>query len=73
MKDRGSSKGSDEGNRKRLPGKAQQAAAVLYASRLRRFEDICKAFKAGTYNIDGRQIAEKMVSDAVRYLREQTR
>ena len=73
MKDHGSSKGSGDGNMKRPPGKAQQTVAILSASRLRRFEDICKALKAGTYNVDGRQIAEKMVSDAVRCLREQTR
>ena len=70
MKDRSSSKNSGNGNLKYLPGKACQKVDVLSASRLRRFEDIWEMLKAGTYRVDGRRIAEKMVSDAVRCLRE---
>ena len=73
MKYRGSSNGSDDGNLKCSSGEACQKVTALSSSRLQRFENIWKALKAGTYNVDGRQVAEKMVSDAVRRLREQTR
>jgi anti-sigma28 factor (negative regulator of flagellin synthesis) len=66
-------KGSDNGNWGHLFDEAGRAVAVLSASRLRRIEEIREALKAGTYRIDGRQIAEKMVSDAVRQLRERMR
>lgn len=66
-------KGSDNGNWGRLFDEAGRAVAVLSASRLRRIEEIREALKAGTYRIDGRQVAEKMVSDAVRLLRERMR
>lgn len=66
-------KGSDSGNWGHLFDEAGRAVAVLSASRLRRIEEIREALKAGTYRIDGRQIAEKMVSDAVRQLRERMR
>ncbi|MCL2102774.1 MAG: flagellar biosynthesis anti-sigma factor FlgM [Syntrophorhabdaceae bacterium] len=70
MKDRGFPNDSDKDNSKQPSPKA---AAVLSPSRLKRFEDICEMMEKGAYNVDGRQIAEKMVSDAVRRLREQAR
>jgi len=73
LKDNGSSNGFGNGDQKRLSDKASQTMVVLSTSRIRRFEEIWKALKAGTYRVDGRQVAEKMVSDAVRRLREQIR
>jgi anti-sigma28 factor (negative regulator of flagellin synthesis) len=66
-------RGSDSGGWGHLFDEAGRAVAILSASRLRRIEEIREALKAGTYRIDGRQIAEKMVSDAVRQLRERIR
>lgn len=66
-------KDSDNGNWGHLFDEAGRAVAVLSASRLRRIEEIREALRAGTYRIDGRLIAEKMVSDAVRQLRERMR
>jgi len=66
-------RGSDNGGWGHLFDEAGRAVAILSASRLRRIEEIREALKAGTYRIDGRQIAEKMVSDAVRQMRERIR
>jgi len=52
---------------------AGRAIAILSASRLRRIEEIREALRNGTYQVGGRQVAEKMVSDAVRRLRERIR
>lgn len=66
-------RGSDNGSWGHLYDEAGRAVAILSASRLRRIEEIREALKDGSYRIDGRQIAEKMVSDAVRLLRERIR
>ncbi len=66
-------RGSDNGSWSHLFDEAGRAVAILSASRLRRIEEIREALRAGTYRIDGRQIAEKMVSDAVRQMRERIR
>jgi len=72
LKDRGSSNGSGNGGMKRPSGKVCRNVSVLSASRVQRFEDIWKEFKSGSYKVDGRQVAEKMISDAIRRLRERT-
>jgi anti-sigma28 factor (negative regulator of flagellin synthesis) len=66
-------KDSDRRGWGQLYDEAGRAVAVLSASRIRRIEEIREALKEGTYRIDGRQVAEKMVSDAVRSLRERIR
>lgn len=66
-------KGSDNGSWGHLYDEAGQAVAILSASRIRRIEEIREALREGTYRIEGRLIAEKMVSDAVRRLRERIR
>ena len=48
---------------------AHRVVDILSATRLRRIEEIRAALRAGTYRVDGRLVAEKMVSDAVRELR----
>jgi len=73
VKDRDSSDSSGNGGLKRPSGKACQDVSVLFASRVRRFEDIWKEFKSGSYKVDGRQVAEKMISDAIHRLRERMR
>jgi anti-sigma28 factor (negative regulator of flagellin synthesis) len=70
---RGSLRSSDNGSWGQLFDEAGQAVAILSVSRIRRIEEIKEALKEGRYRIDGRQIAEKMVSDAVRRLRERIR
>jgi hypothetical protein len=57
----------------RLPDDAAQAVAFLSLSRMQRIEQICKAMNEGMYRIEGQRIADKMVSDAVRCLRERIR
>lgn len=66
-------KGSDRGSWGALFAEAGRAVAILSSSRLRRIEEIREALRKGTYRVDGRQVAEKMVSDAVRMLRERSR
>ena len=66
-------KGSDNGSWGHLFDEAGRAVAILSESRLRRIEEIREALKNGTYRVDGRMVAEKMVSDAVRQLRERIR
>jgi anti-sigma28 factor (negative regulator of flagellin synthesis) len=66
-------KSSNNGNWGHLFDEAGRAVAILSASRLRRIEEIREALRTGSYRVDGRQVAEKMVSDAVRRLRERIR
>lgn len=66
-------KGSDRGKWRALFAEAGRAVEILSATRLRRIEEIRAALRDGTYRVDGRQVAEKMVSDAVRQLRERPR
>ncbi len=66
-------KDSDNGSWGHLFDEAGRAVAILSASRLRRIEEIREALRNGTYRIEGRRVAEKMVSDAVRRLRERIR
>ena len=73
MRDQDSSIGSGNGSGGHSSDEASRVVAVLAASRLRRNEKIRKALQAGTYRVDGRLVAEKMVSDAVRRLRERMR
>ena len=72
MKDRNSSNNSNGGNNKDLSDEADRIANIS-STRLKRIEEIWKALNAGVYRIDGQRIAEKMVSDAVRRLRERVR
>ena len=52
---------------------ADRAVVLLSGARLRRIRQIQDALRSGTYRVDGRLVAEKMVSDAVRQLRERSR
>ena len=51
----------------------RRAVDVLSEGRARRVEEILSALREGRYRVDGRQVAGKMVSDAVRELRERPR
>jgi Anti-sigma-28 factor, FlgM len=73
MEDTGQVRGSDRGGWGKLFAEAGRAVGILSATRIRRIEEIREALRQGTYRIDGRQVAEKMVSDAVRQLRERAR
>ena len=64
---------SDRGKWGALLDETRRAVDVLSEGRLRRIEKIQSALRDGTYRVNGRQIAEKMVSDAVRELRERPR
>jgi anti-sigma28 factor (negative regulator of flagellin synthesis) len=64
---------SDRGNWGALFAEAHRALDILSATRLRRIEEIRAALAAGAYHIDGRLVAEKMVSDVVRELRARIR
>ena len=66
-------KGSDRRSWGALYAEADRAVVLLSGSRMRRIREIQDALRNGTYRIDGRLIAEKMVSDAVRMLRERPR
>ena len=66
-------KESDRGKWDALFAEAHRAVDVLSATRLRRIEEIRAALDAGAYRVDGRLVAEKMVSDAVRELRQRIR
>lgn len=63
---------SDRGKWGALLDETRRAVDVL-AGRTRRIEKIRSAFRDGTYRVDGIQVAGKMVSDAVRELRERPR
>jgi anti-sigma28 factor (negative regulator of flagellin synthesis) len=66
-------KDSDRGKWDALFAEAHRAVDVLSATRLRRIEEIRAALDAGAYRVDGRLVAEKMVSDVVRELRQRIR
>lgn len=66
-------KESDRGKWGALFAEAHRALDILSATRIRRIEEIRAALAAGAYRIDGRLIAEKMVSDVVRELRSRIR
>ncbi|HEY5577115.1 MAG TPA: flagellar biosynthesis anti-sigma factor FlgM [Deferrimonas sp.] len=63
----------DRGKWGALVDETRRAVDALSEGRTRRIEEIRSALLDGTYRIDGRQLAEKMVSDAVRELRERPR
>jgi len=66
-------KESDHGKWGALFDEAHRAVDVLSATRLRRIDEIRAALDAGIYRVDGRLVAEKMVSDVVRELRARRR
>ena len=66
-------KESDRGKWGALFAEAHRALDILSAGRIRRIEEIRAALAAGAYRVDGRLVAEKMVSDAVRELRSRIR
>ncbi len=63
----------DRGKWGALLEETRLAVQVLSEDRSRRIEMIRSALLDGTYRVDGRQVAGKMVSDAVRELRERPR
>jgi anti-sigma28 factor (negative regulator of flagellin synthesis) len=63
----------DRGKWGALVDETRRAVDALSEGRTRRIEEIRSALRDGTYRIDGRRLAEKMVSDAVRELRERPR
>jgi anti-sigma28 factor (negative regulator of flagellin synthesis) len=64
---------SDRGEWGALADETRRAVVVLSGDRARRIEEIRSALRDGTYRVDGKQVAGKMVSDAVRELRERSR
>ena len=64
---------SDRGKWGALLDETQRVIDVLFEGRNRRIEEIRSALLDGTYRVDGRRVAGKMVSDAVRELRERSR
>jgi len=64
---------SDRGKWGALLDETRRAVDVLSGVRSRRIDEIRTALREGTYRVDGRQVAGKMVSDAVRELRERPR
>lgn len=69
----GALKVSDRGKWGALRDETRRAVDVLSEGRTRRIEEIRSALRDGTYRVDGKQVAGKMVSDAVRELRERPR
>ena len=69
----GALKVSDRGKWGALLDETRRAVDVLSEGRARRVEEILSALREGRYRVDGRQVAGKMVSDAVRELRERPR
>lgn len=69
----GALKVSDRGGWGALLEETRRAVDVLSEGRSRRIEQIRSALRDGTYRVDGRQVAGKMVSDAVRELRDRLR
>lgn len=61
---------SDEG---RLVSEAHRALDTLPEVRVEKVERIQAAMDDGAYRVEGQQVAEKMVTDAVRELRNRTR
>lgn len=64
---------SDRGKWGALVDETRRAVDALSEGRARRIEAIQTALLDGTYRVDGERVAEKMVSDAVRELRERPR
>jgi anti-sigma28 factor (negative regulator of flagellin synthesis) len=64
---------TDRGKWGALLDETQRVIDVLFEGRNRRIEEIRSALLDGTYRVDGRRVAGKMVSDAVRELRERSR
>lgn len=64
---------TDRGKWGALLDETQRVIDVLFEGRSRRIEEIRSALLDGTYRVDGRRVAGKMVSDAVRELRERSR
>jgi anti-sigma28 factor (negative regulator of flagellin synthesis) len=64
---------SDRGEWGALLDETRRAVDVLSGGRARRIEEIRTALRDGAYRVDGKQVAGKMVSDAVRELRERSR
>jgi len=64
---------SDRGKWGALLDETQRVIDVLFEGRNRRIEEIRSALRDGTFRVDGRRVAGKMVSDAVRELRERSR
>jgi anti-sigma28 factor (negative regulator of flagellin synthesis) len=64
---------SDRGKWGALLDETRRAVDMLSGPRSRRIDEIRSALRDGTYRVDGRQVAGKMVSDAVRELRERPR
>lgn len=64
---------SDRGKWGALLDETRRAVDVLSEGRTRRIEKLRSSLRDGTYRVDGRQVAGKMVSDAVRELRERPR
>ena len=64
---------SDRGKWGALRDETRRAVNVLSEGRARRIEEIRSIFRDGTYRVDGKQVAGKMVSDIVRELRERSR
>lgn len=64
---------SDRGKWGALLDETRRAIDVLSEGRTRRIEEIRSALRDGTYRVDGRHVAGKMVSDAVRELRDRPR
>jgi anti-sigma28 factor (negative regulator of flagellin synthesis) len=63
----------DRGKWGALLDETRRAINVLSEGRARRIEEIRSALRDGTYRVDGKQVAGKMVSDAIRELRERPR
>ena len=61
---------SDQG---RLVSEAHRALDALPEVRVEKVERIQAAMDDGDYRVEGQQVAEKMVTDAVRELRNRTR
>ena len=64
---------SDRGEWGALLDETRRAVDVLSEGRARRIEEIRSALRDGMYRVDGAQVAGKMVSDAVRELRDHPR
>ncbi len=61
---------SDQG---RLVSEARRALDSLPEVRVEKVERIQAAIEGGDYRVEGRKVADKMVTDAVRELRNRTR
>ena len=73
LRNGGALKVSDRGKWGALLEETRRVVDMLSEGRSRRIEKIRSALRDGTYRVDGRQVAGKMVSDAVRELRDRLR